>query len=511
MSKRKSQDLAQMVGISKMESQSQRVETMVLEPRTFNQQIAIFDLPQQGILSDDLALQIQLTTAANMDLPLMAGIDGLFDRIELYFGTTLINSVSEVAHLLQAHSLFEDQDKRDYSQQTYTGGFSGLKVDTNGNLGRYQLNALNTDTQNTNASTGITGLLQTTINEVNKRDHFRCTTAANTTPEFTLKLKRVFPILTQIPLALFALKERIRIEFHFSQDVAGTRVVGTNTAAVIAPPATVAFVAGNNIVQASCKLAVDLIYYEDQIGVPNPMLRIQAELDKGVTLVYTDYLTILGSVPSPGNVASPVTQARSMLLGLDNETVRNLTIAQPRQPADGTDYGNQILGNYESCAFPLGQEMQVTINNENIFPSPLNNDAKFYNEISQIFDTPIKINRGLYSAVGQVDPTTGIIDGNARAFGDTRSIRGITNQMLQYKLQYLGVNLAKDADENYMGNGIQIGRQPVQILLTKIRGGTDDQISLVAPFTYANYRIICFAEVERIMTIRGGNLMISGS
>ena len=372
MSKKGTPDLANMIGIPSKESQSQRVETMILEPRTFNQQVAIFDLPQQGILSDDLALQIQLTTAANMDLPLIAGIDGLFDRIELYFGTTLINSVSEVGHLLQAHSLFEDQDKRDWSQQTYTGGFSGLKVDEQGDLGRFQLNGLNTSAQNTNASTGITGLMQTTATEINKRDKFRCTAAADTTPEFCLKLKRVFPIITQIPLALFALKERIRVEFHFNPDVAGNRAVGTSTGAGIVPPAVVAFAAGNNIVEASCKLSVDLIYYEDIPNVPSPMLRIQEQLNKGVDLVYTDYITVLCNIPSllPATVpaAGGIRQARSMLLGLDHETIRNLLICTPRQ-TDGTVPSNQILGNFESCASPLGTELQVTINNENIFPS----------------------------------------------------------------------------------------------------------------------------------------------
>ena len=520
MSTKKSQDLANMVGISQQESQSQRVETMILEPRTFNQQVAIFDLPQQGILSDDLALQIQLTVdaAQTMDLPLIAGIDGLFDRIELYFGTTLINSVTEVAHLLQAHSLFEDQDKRDWSQQTYTGGFSGLKVDEQGDLGRFQLNALNTSAQNTSASTGITGLLQTTNTQINKRQKFRCTDDATTTPEYCLKLKRVFPILTQIPLALFALKERIRVEFHFSNDVAGNRCVGVSTAAGIVPPAIVAFVAGNNIVQASCKLSVDLIYYEDIPNVPSPMLRIQEQLNKGVDLVYTDYITILGNIPAitaVGGVvpAPPVRQSRSMLLGLDHETIRNLLIVTPRQ-TDGTVPSNQVLGNFESCASPLGTELQVTINNENIFPSPLNNDAKFYNETSQVFDTPLKVNRGLFSAVGQVDGTTGIIAGGSSAFADDRFIRGIANNNLQYKLQYLGVNLAKEANQNYMGNGVQIGRQPVQILLTKVRGGSDDSFATgaVPPiYSYASYKLIVFAEAERIMTIRGGNIFISGS
>ena len=43
-------DLAQMVGISAAESQSQRVETRLIEPRSFSQSQAVFELPQEGIL-----------------------------------------------------------------------------------------------------------------------------------------------------------------------------------------------------------------------------------------------------------------------------------------------------------------------------------------------------------------------------------------------------------------------------------------------------------------------------
>jgi len=513
MSKRQTTDLANLVGISKKESNTQRVETILLEPRSFSQSQIVFDLPQQGILSDDIALQIQLTTAANMDIPLVAGIGGLFNRCELFFGTTLINSVTEVGHLLQVQSLFKDQDVRDYSEQTYTGGFSGLKAEA-GIRGRLQLNAFNTTLLGTTASTGITGLLQTTAGEVNKLSAFRTTGAAGTTPEYCLKLKTLFPILSQIPLPLFALKERLRFVFHLNPDIAGTRVVGVNTAGITA--GNIAFVAGNDVVETSCKLSVDLIYYEDMPGTPNPMMRIQDELDKGVSLVYSDYITVLGQIPNFGvGQAPPITQERTMLLGLDHQVVRNLILAFPTQPTSATDYGNPILGNFESCSTPIGTQLQVSINNENIFPSPLNSDAKFYNELSQIYDTPLKINRGLYSAVGQVTTAPGVTQGTitapGRAFSDTTAIRGKPNESLQYNLQYLGVNLTKNSNANYAGNGIQIGRQPVQIQVTKERGGTNDVSGGVGAYIWKSYRMICFAECERLMTIRAGNIFISGS
>ena len=152
-------DLARMVGISAAESQSQRVETRLIEPRSFSQSQATFELPQEGILSSDVALQIQLQTDETtgndrMDLPLMAGILGCIERAELFFGTTLISSVEELPHLMQLKNLFVDQDIRDQTHNVYLGSFSGMKtVDggasggtTNG-WGQLALNTIETTTQ----------------------------------------------------------------------------------------------------------------------------------------------------------------------------------------------------------------------------------------------------------------------------------------------------------------------------------------------------------------------------
>ena len=269
-------DLARMVGISAAESQSQRVETRLIEPRSFSQSQATFELPQEGILSSDVALQIQLQTdevTANdrMDLPLMAGILGCIERAELFFGTTLISSVEELPHLMQLKNLFVDQDIRDQTHNVYLGSFSGMKtVDggasgggTNG-WGQLALNTIETTTQQGSlASQGVLGLVQTAAQQANKLQHFR-TTGNSNTPFFCIKLKEIFPVLSQIPLPLFALKERVRFVFHFSDDLAGNRAVAVRTNAGSA--ALLPFRGindggpGNLIEQATLKLSADLIY-----------------------------------------------------------------------------------------------------------------------------------------------------------------------------------------------------------------------------------------------------------
>mgnify|MGYP003639598294 CR=1 FL=1 len=514
MSRSSKSDLAQMVGISAAESQSQRVETRLIEPRSFSQSQAVFELPQEGILSDDIALQLQLTTSETNgnqrnDLPLGAGILGCLDRVEMFFGTTLINAVENAPHLLQMKNCLIDQDIRDQTHNVYLGSFTGMKavkgVGANA-YGKLALNSINTDiAANTEASQGVLGLVQNTITETNKLDHFRTTAAATTTPFWTIKLKDIFPVLSQIPLPLFALKERVRFVFHFSADLAGNRCVAGNTAA---GGGATPFTTGNTILQSSCKLSTDLIYYEDQVGIPSPMLRIQQELEKGVSLVMTDYVNVISTLPAKVVAAGQsAEQPLSVLLGLDHQIVRNILIATPGQPNFGalpTEPANRLLGNYLSKASQANTTLQVSINNENIFPSPLNTTSKLYNEFSQVEDVPLKVNRGLYSADGQTIITPGATlydkDPNQTAFDTGLFFHGIPQSELDFAMNYIGINLSKDAGMNYVGNGTQIGRQPVIVTLSRTRTNQDqDQL-----------RVLLWAEVERMMMIKSGNIFMSG-
>ena len=121
--------------------------------------------------------------------------------------------------------------------------------------------------------------------------------------------------------------------------------------------------------------------------------------------------------------------------------------------------------------------------------------------MSQVDDVPLKINRGLFSADGQ---TTGAgaypVDVNQSAFDAGQYFHGCPNDELNWSLNYLGVNLSKDAGMNYVGNGTQIGRQPVIVTLNRTRVPTDA----------AQLRVLIWAECERMMLIKSGNIFMSG-
>ena len=79
-------------------------------------------------------------------------------------------------------------------------------------------------------------------------------------------------------------------------------------------------------------------------------------------------------------------------------------------------------------------------------------------------------------------------------------MHGLPQSELNFTLNYLGVNLSKDAGMNYVGNGTQIGRQPVIVTLNRTR----------SPEDVGQLRVLIWAEVERMMLIKSGNIFMSG-
>ena len=84
----------------------------------------------------------------------------------------------------------------------------------------------------------------------------------------------------QLPLGLLG---QFSLVLDFAQDFVGERVV---------PSQGNAFTAGNNIVPEKCKMVCDLIYYENKLDETPVMERLAEELKKGVTLTFTDNVSV---------------------------------------------------------------------------------------------------------------------------------------------------------------------------------------------------------------------------
>ncbi len=501
-------DLTKMIGMAVGEAQDQRVETEILEPASVSNSGATFLLPQKGLLSSDVFLSFKMTnTDPNTDIPLMAGASGLIRRASIYYGNVLLQETDQAPHLLQLKSTFVDQDIRDQTYQTKIGHFSGLKVDENaaGKLGFYSVDA-------ENDGTGITGLIveNATGTAYNKDPNFRLQATAAATPEWTIPLRWFFPFLSQTQLPLGLLNERLSVVFDFNEDLPGMRTV-INTPAGVANP----WAAGTNVVESSVRLSMDLVYYDDQPNKPSPMAAIAAAVQKGMEMVYTDYVAVEEFIPAlAGPPAAPQNQQKIVRLGLDHQICRNIVMSTPKQ-ADYTSnvnagFSNNILGDYNSRASQGQTTLQVKINNQNLFVNALDMDAKIWNELSQVYNTPMKANIGFTSNVGQVATAALSYDINQVAFPDDKTVYGFpmggseggaaNNSTFSGALSYYGVNLARTYD-NVLGAGTNISKSPVEVELNYTRTSEN----------WRQLRFLLWCENERIMMIKNGTIYVSGS
>ena len=506
-------DLTKMVGLSAGEAQDQRVETMILEPTAASQSQVKFLLPQQGLLSSDVFLTFKMTgAAAGVDIPLFAGASGLIRRASIYYQNELLQETDQLPHLLQLKTFMVDQDVRNQTFQCKWGHFSGLKVDESaaGKKGMYSLDATNEYGIMPNGTVGLKIEPPPLADDINKHDSWRLSTNAADTPEWTIPLKLVFPWLSQTSLALGLLNGRISIVFDLNDDLPGLRTVVNKASNVGAP-----WVAGSLLDTTSIRLSLDLIYYDDQPGKRSPMDAIQSALAKGLEMTYTDYVHVEEFIPGTGAAApaAPIVRDKTIRLGLDHQIVRNILMSMPPQ-ADYTDVAtgisNPILGDYSSQASQGETTLQVKINNQNLFVNSLDMDCKIYNELSQVFNTPLKANIGSTSCVGQVTGANLNFDANQVAFPTDKFILGhqeggfaaaAPHKTLSGALGYLGVNLSRTYD-NVLGAGTSIGKSPVEINL---------KYTLTPQNGQRNTRVLTWSECERVMMVKNGTIYVSGS
>lgn len=521
------------------EPNSQRVETEILRPASFSQESTLFLLPQKGILDGDLQLEICLQGAdANQRMPLTTGILSCIDTITMYYNNEVIQQTRNVAAKARMNNTFIEPEVRNQTHNTQIGAFDALEVragqspnaNPNQHAGQYYLS---TEVVGLDIATIVTGAGNAVDrNNFDRNAAFRINTDGNLTPEYRIKIKSLLPILSQISIPLGLLSGRFTIQIDWAKDEIGNRVIPTSTWAAAGETVN-QFVAGNNIVQNKCQLLVDYIYYDEEPDKKSPMEAIAEQMaSAGVNLTYTDYVNIDVSLPTgyilPPAAVAPITF--TSYLGLDHQVIRNITMACHRQvnTAD-TFYGgrmNEVYGKYESIAAQGKTELQLTCNNQPIFPIPLNRDNKIYQALCEVYDQPCKLNVGQTSWENMIDPANNnnfdpqnsfatcgtVVPENVFVFGRSwtftyqgQPIAGpprVFGKMggANATEQYLGVNLAH-TKENVPNAGLTIGRSPVTLTLTKD----------FTPNVWGSQQLVCWAEAERQMVIKNGTIFVSGS
>ena len=482
--------------------QSQFVETRIIRPTggwTGGSQGQIrFLLPKQGILEKSSYIKLQVKGATvNHRLPLTCGALAMIETATLYCGGVQVAQTRGVGQKLNMMQYFRTPHERDAKQAIRVGCFMGQMVDGTQTAGTNKPGHIGINVHESWA-TGGGPAYSTNGRQISTG--YKLTNVDATTPEWRIYLEDLFLILKNNNLPLGLIDDEFSIVLDLSPDeTRGQRTTMDYSAA--GPPV---WSTGTDVINPS--LHVDLIFYDDPINAPTTMDKLKGILDSGEQIVFTDSQYILQNQPEQAAGVQEV----NTLLGLDHQVVRNITVAVPT----ATDYnnpttsGNQLLGSYFSTASSLynaangrgGNTLQLTINSQPVYPSPLDSDNIIWDQLSQVMPTPFKCNSAQTSWVGQVD-ANGDFVANQLRFTD-KTLMGTAQTDLTARAHYYGVNLSRTY-ANVLGAGTSVGRQPVQLQLTDIRGGTAGGI--------AAKLVHIWAECERIMMVQNGRVRVSGS
>jgi hypothetical protein len=476
------------------QGQQQFVSTEIIEPTAgFNDKQVSFLLPTTGVMDRDSFITFKVVAASNaVYLPLWAGSMSAISCATLYGPTGIqICRSAGLNHLWTLKNFYRDPTDRDERQSKRNGSSTSLMVDSLGGAAP----ALHPESMK-----GVWGVDVNQPNVYNNgvpvlapsyrtTEGYRITTDVKTTPEWTVRLDELFPLLYQNSMPLGLLDGQCSIVLDLQQEQSrGQRTV--------APDGV--WVAGTKY--AEWKLNVDLIYYDAPLnGGPTVMDNLRATMNKGTAIVFSDYAYIRQSQPA-GVVGE--TQLVSPLLGLNNQSVRKIFCSTP----EATSYGagaqnssNALLGQYHSLGSLQKNTLQVTLNSVPYFSAgPLDTDGKIANQMNMSYPTSFKMNQAIQSAVGQVDGNGDWVA--TQALLTDRTMNGVSQQVERARGHYYGVCLS-DNYSNALGNGMSVGRQPVLFELTDLRS-TDGNLA-------KDVHIWC--ELERIMMIKSGMVSVSGS
>lgn len=464
------------------QGQSQWVETRVLQPVAGASQTSVrFLLPHEGIL-DSAFLSFQVKAAQATDrLPAWSGAMSAFDSATLYCGGEQVASSRGISHLWTLKSFYRNPQARDYKMAKRVGTKKSLMVDKLSGDAAADVGCWGVDVNADNISAPTAGTRQT-------NEGYRLATTLDATPTWEVKLAEIFPILYQNNLPLGLLKDQCSVVFNLTEEqTRGDRVCCADGT----------WVTGTTY--ENFQLHVDLVFYEDpEIGQPTTMDRLQAQLDKGLALPFTDYHYILQNQPAAG--VATENQRIDTLLGLDNQVVRRIFASTPEAPDYGNpqNSGNALLGNYHSLGSNLQNTLQVTINSEPYFPNPLNTDGKIQNQLSQSFPMPHKINQAMQSFGGQVN-AAGVVQA-AQAQVTDKTLDGMSQQLQIGRGHYYGIPLSKSFS-NQLGQGTAVGRQSVLLNMTDQRCATGN----------AAKQLHIWAEAERSLMMRQGKVLVVGA
>ena len=353
-------------------------DTEVLDPVVSNDNFVRFVLSNKGFLHSGSRIQLSLNnTGEPSSFPVGVGVYSLIQRCRLSIGTHTVSETDDLNHLMGYRSMFIEQDKNKERETYLTSRVHALKI---------HLDNSSREQSNTNGSEYVMDTIVEPIMENDGIDgNIRIQNEINleNTPEFSVALDELFPILKNESLPLYMIDEQVSIELHFTPNDNNSRAIidvgGTNNLPF-------------PINTAKSKLISDYIYY------PNDVMTAYANQNKRIDFTYKEYRLNKRSftaaqiaeeqvfdIGGAGRVCTKVITAIETLVSQPDESM----LCRYRSEAPAVENGNN--GRFITNLY---------VNDHRLYPVDRENIAVHYHDIQQAERFPPQVHRQEFAKQG---------------------------------------------------------------------------------------------------------------
>ena len=391
----------------------------------------------------------------------------LIKNCRLYVGGRLVSETREVGQKMALDNSFIPYDAR----------CEIIDEKLNGNH-KYYYNA--------------NGLLNLADDKTHAQVGFRSPTAdESATLECGVRLDELFPVLkdTMLPSTL---NGEIIVELDW-EGVWGECMVESGQVAFTADERSFEVVRP--------RLHLDYITFADDVA---NALTAQINSAEGMTIPYRQQVLVSANLPAIG--ANDVITRNDIELGFSGRSVMKIYVQKV------SNHVNPLLCNTRSDGL-LQENLQLVVNNRNLFDRDVNQVSEMYSYLGQTADKPAYLLCGSYNQVGQFAANNIIANGvNGPQIGGATALTpsAVVQNNLQGRQRYLGINLAKvrGNGNDTPANSIQVGEAPMVLRLghSSASGGTNETTLDNSAESKGAVRLNVWVECVKALIIRNGVL-----
>lgn len=428
-------------------------------------------------------------------LPISTGIASVIKRAVLTIGGREISSLDAVGHFNTITNMLNSTEYRDKILLPLQGVNDAMKYgeDVSASLGSATQGFITMKDEKEIRTPG------TASEFIDMPDRLKIGETLATTPEFSLPLSDLIPMMRGVKLPLFAINQEVALLIEFSEDTNGHRIVQEVDFGGEYGKST--------IQEASVFMMTDYLYYEAEMDAV-----LQEINSAGWQLPYEDVITIDSQLPAiekPSGVApNDFTRTEtSTLLYLGGKMLRNIIIQKQSTNAEITNGigNNRLEGIYNSRSLQRPETYNLTIDNVPFYDNDIELSGLQSQELSRCFDTHLQIPFARYSLAELVESdytfdrdASGYIT-NVRVLETLHSASGRPLcRLLSGNQNYFGINIG-----NIAGMGREMSNLPLVFRHITERTAANDEYSDALA-----YRFYC--TIKRGLNIsQGGYVAIS--